>query len=142
MGNKKFCLTITKKEIAKQIAALLNIGGQLGYYIRTEYVLNNDVKYCIELNQNRVIGVAGIEKKTDDVSEIKHICVHPNYRNKNIGKKLLKQIIELSETNIVYEIIRKDNHVNIHNSLKLHFIPVAVCNGIVKQLIIFARKKR
>lgn len=141
MDRKKFCLTVSKKNIANQVAQLLNLGGQLGGTQRSSYVLSNNVTYYIEIEKEKVIGVIGLEKKSQLVSEIKHLCVHPIFRNKGIGKKLINKALEKAETPFVYEIIRENNYPNIHNSLKTGFKPIAVSQGINCKLILFARER-
>lgn len=141
MENRKFCLTITKTEIAKQIAQLLNMGGQLGLIQRYNSILSNGIVYYIEIELDLVVGVIGIEKKNSYVSEIKHLCVLPSHRKSGIGKKLLYKATQMAETPFIYSLIRDNNHVNINNTLKLGFKPIAKCQGITNELIVFARRR-
>jgi len=142
VNKRKFCLTLTNKEIAGLTAKLLNSGGQFGYIHRDYHILRSKVVYYIELDYNKVIGVIGIEYKTPDLSEIKHICVHKDCRNRGLGKKLLQKAVNSVQTPLMYGVIREDNYPSIHNVLELEFKPIATCNGISNKLIIFGKKRR
>lgn len=141
MSNRKFNLALTSREISEQIARLLNAGGQLGYRQRYGYILTDSVIYYLEMERDKVVGVVGVEKKTIDTSEIKHLCVHEDYRGQGIGTKLLATGVIESTTPFVYGVVREDNNANIHNNLKLGFLPVAKVQGIRGKLIVFARGK-
>ena len=141
MNKRKFCLTLTNKEIAGLTAKLLNSGGQFGFTHRDYHILNSNIVYYIELEYDKVIGVIGIEYKNPKISELKHICVDKNSRNSGIGKKLLHKAVNSVQTPFMYGIIREDNYPSIHNILKLKFKPIATCNGIRNKLIIFGKKR-
>jgi len=139
----KFSLYLTKTGIAQQIANLLNWGGQFYYHILPYHILNNNVKYIIELNQNKVIGVIGLQARNNYVTELKHLAVHPTYRKMGLGKKLLEIGIKAATTKYVYGLVRSTNYVNIRNNLRVGMRPIGYCksrcNGYV--LVIFAKIK-
>lgn len=141
MEKRKFCLTLTKTDMAKQVARLLNSGGQLGFRQRYDSVLSNGIVYFVELELGKIVGVVGLEKKNPDVTEVKHLCVLPSYRGKGLGQKLLLKAAHASETPFIYGMVRESNYVNIHNNLKLGFVPIAKCQGMNEKLIVFARRK-
>lgn len=137
----KFSLTITNRNIAAQIASLLNLGRQQ-YYTQTEVsVLNSNVKYIVELCGEQVIGVIGLEQKSSQITEIKHLCVHPNFRRRGLGLKLLKKGIEYSNTEFVYDTVRDDNPSSIGNNFRAGFKPVAKYRSRGRYIIIFARRR-
>jgi GNAT superfamily N-acetyltransferase len=140
MSNNKFYLSIGQKEAAQQVASLLNIGNQLGRHLSLYEVLNNKTIYIMEICQDKVIGTIGIEKNSEIISEIKHLCVHPNYRSKGIGFKLLKKATELCKTKIMYGIIRQNNYISLYNALKIGFKPMYKCTGLMGKLIIVIKK--
>lgn len=139
----KFILSITRSSIASQIANLLNIGNQFYYTIMPHHILQNKVKYLIELDQSKVVGVVGLQIKNPYVTELKHLAVHPQYRRRGIGKKLLEMGIRFATTPYVYGIVRSTNYVNIKNNLRLGMIPIAYCRGRRSnyKLIVFAKLK-
>jgi len=137
----KFILTSTNRSIAAQIASLLNLGGQL-LYGQTEWsILANPITYVLELYGEQVAGVIGLEVKTPQITEMKHLCVHPGYRNRGIGLKLLKKGIEYATTEFVYGAVRSDNAVNIRNNLRIGMKPVAKHRSRSREIIIFAGRR-
>jgi GNAT superfamily N-acetyltransferase len=137
----KFTLTVNGYNLAGQIASLINKGGQLRHILTTHSILNNNVQYLIELDRDVVVGVIGLEVQNARVTELKHLCVHPDYRSKGIGKKLLECGIAMASTEFVYGLVRSDNNVNIRNNLRLGMIPIGKKPGRNYSLIIFARRK-
>jgi GNAT superfamily N-acetyltransferase len=137
----KFTLTVNGYNLAGQIASLINKGGQLKHILTTYSILNNPVQYLIELNGETVIGVVGLHVQNARVTEIKHLCVHPDYRNRGLGKRLLERSIEMASTEFVYGLVRSDNAVNIRNNLRIGMKAIGKKPGRNYSLIIFARRK-
>lgn len=138
----KFTLTVNGYNLAGQISSLINKGGQLKHILTTYSILNNPFQYLIELDRDVVIGVIGLDIQNARVTELKHLCVHPDYRNRGIGKKLLECGIAMASTEFVYGLVRSDNAVNIRNNLRLGMIPIGKKPGRDYSLIVFARRKR
>jgi len=137
----KFLLTTKNRDIAVQIASLLNLGGQL-LYGQTEWsILQNPITYVVEMSGEQVAGVIGIEVKNQQVSELKHLCVHPDHRQKGIGFRLVKKGIEYTTTTFVYGTVRSDNAISIQNTLKAGLKPVAKHRGRGCEIIIFASRR-
>jgi len=133
-------LTVNASNIAAQIAMLLNLGGQLAYSQTEQSVRYGHITYIIEMYGDQVAGVIGLEKK-GKITELKHLCVHPSFRNKGIGIKLLKKGIENAKTNIVYGAVRSDNITNIKNNLRIGMRPICKHRGRRNAtIIIFARR--
>ena len=139
----KFILSLTKNNIASQIANLLNTGNQFYYTIMPYHILNNDIRYLIELDRDKVIGVIGLQVKNQYVTELKHLAVHSQYRGRGIGKKLLEMGIKFATTPYVYGIVRSTNSINIRNNLKLGMLPIAYYKGNRNsyEMIVFAKNK-
>jgi ribosomal protein S18 acetylase RimI-like enzyme len=137
-----FSITLSQDELAEQIANLLNIGNQLAYFVSPEKIKTSSIEYIVELDRNKVVGVIGVEKKNKYVTELKHLCVDPNYRGQHIGKKLLSLGVNQAKTKIVYGTVREDNKVNINNNLSVGLEPVARYSGRNCYIIIFARRRR
>ena len=62
--------------------------------------LNDGVEFWVYEQENRIIGVMGIQDK-NDVSLIRHAYVRTNQRNGGIGTKLLTHLMELTEKPIL-----------------------------------------
>jgi len=137
----KFLLTITNKEIAAQIAELLNAGGQLIFNKSDLSIIGNSIKYVVEMVYDKVVGVVGLQIMTPQITEIKHLCVHPDYRRKGIGLKLLKKGLDYSTTTLVYGTVGLDNDVNIRNNFRLGFKPVAKYYSRGRCIIVFAIRR-
>lgn len=136
----KFMLTLNANDIAEQIAGLLNGSHQLWYRQNNFTVARNNVRYIIELVGKKVVGVIGMEQ-FGNVTELKHLCVDPNYRGRGLGKKLLSKGIEFAPTDMVFGQVRSDNYVNIRNNLRLGMIPIGKKKKNGYSIIIFSRRK-
>ena len=140
----KFLLTVSKQDIAGQITELLRQGDQLFHNPSPNSILMNAIQYVVELDGAKVVGCIGLEIKHPhtDMTELKHLCVHPDYRNRGLGLKLLKKGIEYAQTPYVFGTIRSTNEVNIRNNYRAGMRPVCQYKGQFDyNLIIFATKK-
>jgi ribosomal protein S18 acetylase RimI-like enzyme len=137
----KFILTIDKTSVATQVANLLNTGGQLRTFMNLYGILNNNVVYVVKLYSETVVGVIGLEVKNQLVTELKHLCIHPNHRRKGIGKELLSTAIQYSKTQYVYGTVRSNNPNSIRNNLSVGMKPVAKYLSGNYYIIIFAGRK-
>lgn len=137
----KFILTVNANDLAGQVAGLINAGGQLKFIMSRESILHNNIKYLIELHKDKVIGTIGLEKCNQYVTEMKHLCVHPDYRRQGIGRKLLGRGVKASLTEFVFGAIRSDNAVNIRNNLRVGMIPIGKRTKRTYSILIFVRRK-
>jgi ribosomal protein S18 acetylase RimI-like enzyme len=137
----KFILTLDTNNLAGQIAGLINAGGQLKFLASRNSILCNSTRYLIELHKDKVIGTIGLEKCNQFVTEMKHLCVHPEYRRQGLGKKLLERGVQSSLTEIVFGTVRSDNAVNIRNNLRINMIPIGKRTKRTYSIIIFARRR-
>jgi len=137
----RFRLTIDNEGIASQIADLINSGKQIWYYLTSYSILVSPIEFLIELDRDKVIGVIGLEQKTDKVTELKYLCVHPDYRQQGIGRNMLELGIKAAKTEYVYGAVRSDNHVNIRNNFRVGMRPVGKHRGRGCHIIIFARRR-
>jgi RimJ/RimL family protein N-acetyltransferase len=137
----KFNLAIDRQEISSQIAMLINIGKQYRLYLTGPSILNGPVKFIVEMDRDKVIGVIGLEKKSDLVTEMRFLAIHPDYRNHGLGKKFLELGIKFAETDYVYGKVRSTNKTNIRNNLRVGMKPVGKIMSGKCDLIIFARRK-
>ncbi len=140
----KFLLTVGPTNVAGQISNLINAGGQLRYNMSAHTVLNNHARYMVTLDGDTVTGVVGLEQIRPDMTEIKHLCVLPEYRRRGIGKRLLERAVEVATTEYVFGLVRSDNIVNIRNNLRIGMIPIGKRRADYKNnyhIICFARRK-
>ena len=110
-------LTLSKQDIALQIATLINKHNGWQITCKPYYILNSNVDYFVELDQNLVIGCVGLQYENNSNSKIIHLCVHDSYRRKGIGKKLILTTINNCKTSILSTTIRTTNF----NSLYLFY---------------------
>ena len=137
----KFILTIDANDLAGQIAGLINAGGQLKFFTSRSSILNSNIRYLVELHKNKLIGTIGLEECNPYVTEMKHLCVHPEYRRQGLGKRLLEKGVQASSTGVVFGTVRSDNAVNIRNNLRIGMIPIGKRSKRTYSIIIFARRK-
>ena len=137
----KFSLTINANDIASQIAELINNGKQVWYHLTAFSILNSPAKFLIEIDKDKVIGVIGLEQKNNYVTELKYLCVHPDYRRCGLGRKMLYFGARSAPTKFVYGTVRSDNYTNIRNNFKCGMKPVGKYKGRGCSIIIFARRK-
>lgn len=134
----KFLLTLSPQNLAGQIASLINDGGQLRLHLSVHHILRSQTEYIVELDGQKVIGVIGLHKTSPRATELRHLCVRPEYRGRGLGRRLLEKGIENTRTEMVYGIVRRDNEVNVRNNLRVGMTPVA---KVQNRLIVFARRK-
>lgn len=137
----KFNLTVDADSLATQIAELINLGGQIWYHLTRQSILGGDVKYIIEMDKEKVIGVIGLEQKSNKVTEMKFLCVHPDYKRRGLGKKLLEVGIRNTSTDYLYGAVRSDNAVNVRNNFRIGMKAIGKYPGRGCDIIIFARRR-
>jgi len=137
----KFSLIIDINNIASQISELVNNGKQIWYHLTALSILNSPIKFLVEIDRDKVISVIGLEQKNSFVTELKYLCVHPDYRRQGLGKKMLSLGISSAPTKFVYGTVRSDNYTNIRNNFKCGMKPVGKYKGRGCSIIIFARRK-
>jgi len=137
----KFSLTISANDMASQIADLINSGKQLWYHLTSFSILNGPVKFLIEIDKDKIIGVIGLEQKSGCVTELKYLCIHPDYRKHGLGEKLLRLGASSAPTKFVYGTVRSDNYINIRNNFRCNMKPIGKYRGRGCSIIVFARRR-
>lgn len=117
-----FYFPISHQEIAKQVAALINSYSSLAMVRTHQNILDGKINYVIETHGKYVIGVAGIEKVSYQLSELKHMVVHPDWRGKGLGPFVAKRALQICETPSVYATVRSTNEASIRALEKLEFL--------------------
>jgi len=119
-----FFVSVTQRAMACQIASLINLHNKL-YRRHTVNTISNDkADYFVEVVGDKVIGCAGLAQRDTNLCEVKHVCVHPDFRKKGIGKKLVELAIAHCDTDYVYMTIRDDNIPSLKMAQSLGFVPV------------------
>ena len=109
----EFYVTLSQREIAKQIANLLNRYNRL-YTYHTEYsIMSSAANYFVEIAEDKVVGCAALLKEYPELSKSYHTSVLPEYRRKGLGAKLLLTSINNCDTPYVYGTIREDNTASL-----------------------------
>lgn len=120
----EFYVSLSQREMAIQIATLVNVHNKL-YKRHTERTIFKDkADYFVEIVIDQVVGCVGLSQRDTNLSEIKHVCVHPHFRQRGIGKKLVNLAIANCKTDYVYMTIREDNIPSLKMAQSLGFVPV------------------
>jgi N-acetylglutamate synthase-like GNAT family acetyltransferase len=128
------------RDIARQVAGLLNTYNGLARNRHAIDILNSQTNYVVETHGRLLVGAVGIRKLSFHMSEIKHLAVHKKWRRKNVGTFLLKRAIALVETPLVYATIREDNLPSIRIFESVGFSRVGGYNGTGHNVLIFTRE--
>ena len=85
-----------------------------------KYIINKGGKIFFAESAGNIIGtVALMPTKNKLVFELTKMAVKPEYRNKGIGKKLLKKCIDYSKSNVYSSIILYSNK-KLNNAIHLY----------------------
>lgn len=137
----EFYVSLSQKEMAYQIAALINTHNKL-YKRHTERsICRDNADYFVEIIEDRIIGCAGLSQRDTNLCEIKHVCVHPDFRRRGIGKKLVNLAIANCKTDYVYMTIREDNIPSLRMAQSLGFVPVKQHWNVDHHVITVGRRK-
>lgn len=116
-----FYFPISHQDIAKQIAGLLNDYNGLSVKRTSQDILHSKTNYVAETHGRFVIGVAGIQKISYQMSEFKHMVVHPGWRGKGLGRFVAKRALQICETPLVYATVRTTNVASLKALEKIEF---------------------
>lgn len=136
-----FYVSLSKADMAAQIAGLLNQHNKLFVSHNTHTILNKSADYFVEVDGGRVVGCAGLSKTEPNLSLIQHICVNPFHRNKGVAKKLVNLAIVNCDTDFLYMTIRDDNMPSLHLAMVLGFVFVKQYVSRDHSVITMGRKK-
>ncbi len=119
----QFFVSISNDEIAEQIATLLNTFNLLRVTHTKDTIKSGIANYFVEIIKSKVIGCAALNRdmQYDDLSKIKHVCVHPEYRRLGVARKLITLAINHATTTYVYMTIRQANRASQSLAYKMNF---------------------
>lgn len=120
----EFYVSISRDEMAKQIAALVNSYNKL-YKKHTAFsILRDKASYFVETIGDKVIGCTGLSRRYPNLSEIKHVCISPAHRRKGVAKKLINLAIANCSTEYVYMTINENNLPSLMMAKSLGFVVI------------------
>jgi ribosomal-protein-alanine N-acetyltransferase len=97
----------------KDIPAVVEIENLSFRFPKPEAIFREDEhKYLVAKDEDRIVGYIGVEKILDE-AHIINMAVHPDYRGKGIGKRLMQHIL---------------------NDEEVFFLEVRVSNGSAKKI--------
>ena len=77
----------------KDIPAVVEIEGLSFKFPKPEAIFREDEhKYLVAKDENKIVGYIGIEKILDE-THIINMAIHPDYRGKGIGKRLMQHVL-------------------------------------------------
>ena len=100
-------------DLSEQIASLINTYNDLSFRRTAIDVMNGKVDYVVESHGRWVLGCCGIERLNYQITEIKHLAVHADWRRKGVGRFLVKRALEMCETPLTYATIRAGNEASL-----------------------------
>lgn len=111
----------------QDISAVVGIENLSFKYPKSEAVFREDEhKYLVAKEDDRVIGYIGVEKILDEVHII-NMAVHPDYRGQGIGKRLMQHV--LNDEDVFFLEVRVSNETakNIYQRYGFKEISVRKC---------------
>lgn len=111
----------------KDITAVVEIETLSFKYPKPESVFREDEhKYLVakdDENNNRIVGYIGVEKILDEVHII-NMAVHPAYRGKGIGKRLMQHVLNDEEVFFLEVRVSNETAKNIYEHFGFNVINV------------------
>lgn len=121
-----FLTTLTSREIAQQIAGLLNANNKLIVYHTSDTILNSNTTYFVEFDhigrEQVVIGCIGVDIVSSGIEKIKHMSVSKDFRRRGVARKLLNLVLSNSNAEKILMNIRRDNSPSLNLALSCGFI--------------------
>lgn len=104
-----FKRAITDLEIAKQISSLLRQHSNLGTVFTPEMIMAAQGEYIVQTIGPLVAASLKIERQSYNMTEIKHLVVHPSMRRQGLAKLIILAGIKQATTPLIYATIKEDN---------------------------------
>lgn len=130
---------LSHQEIGYQVAGLINDYNYLSQKRNVYDILSGRVSYIIETHGRYVIGAIGVDRQSYTFTEIKHLVVRPEWRQKGIGQFLVRRAMELVDSRMVYCTIREDNKPSLKMFEKLGFHKAGKYSAGDHQVVILAK---
>jgi putative acetyltransferase len=73
------------------------------------YYLTSGGTFFVGIEDDRVVGTAGVRKLEENICEIRRIYLEKNFRNKGNGKKLFRAALDFAEKNFSGVVLKTDS---------------------------------
>ena len=120
-----FYITLSKDEIAIQIAALLNAHNKLTRLHGLQSIRDSAVDYFVETENSKIVGCVGLVKQYNTLSLIKHLSIDNRHRKEGLATRLIRVACNNCNTDYVYMTVRDDNRSCLNLLAKLDFVFVS-----------------
>ena len=70
-------------------------------------------RYYVAVNEGTIKGCIGILFRSWYMSEVRHLCVKPEFRRRGIGSFLVREVLKKVRTSLIATTVRTDNPVSI-----------------------------
>ena len=77
-----------------------------------ENISKNYIAFYVAEENNKIIGIVSLQKYKNKIAKLRRLYINKNYREKGLGKKLLKLIEKIARKNIFQRIILNTNYDN------------------------------
>lgn len=97
----------------------------------TEVTKNSCAKYIVAESDGKIVGYGGFWIVADE-GHITNIAVHPDYRSKGIGSKIMEGLIDIAKKNRIIAMtleVRQSNIIAQHLYAKYGFKPLGRRKG-------------
>jgi RimJ/RimL family protein N-acetyltransferase len=95
--------------MANQVAGLINTYSALSKKRFASDIIQGDTNYVVESHGKLVIAICGISRFNQQLSELKHLVVRPEWRGRGVGLFVVKRALELCSTPLVYATVKTSN---------------------------------
>ena len=105
---------------------------------------NANVRIVIRGDDNSIIGYGELIKMNFAISEIRHVFVHENFRNRKLAQKINELLMHECDTPIIIATVRKENNVMRHIMEKMGFINAAQFTSPIskKEIVLYMKVKK
>lgn len=105
---------------------------------------NANVRVVIRGDDNSIIGYGELIKMNFAISEIRHVFVHENFRNRKLAQKINELLMRECNTPLIIATVRKENNIMRHIMEKIGFANVAQFISPIskKEIILYVKVKK
>lgn len=117
-----FYTSLPAEEIARQVAELLNNHNKLRKRHTAQSIMSGRGAYSVDIVGGQVIACSAIIRENEQITRQFHLCVHPDWRRRGLGRKLKLAALGNVSTPYVYVTIREDNVASINLNTSVGFV--------------------
>jgi ribosomal protein S18 acetylase RimI-like enzyme len=120
----EFYVSVPELSMAQQVSTMVNQHNKWYTRFSAAALLSTQSRYFVELNGDKVVACAAIQKEYPTLSKVYHVCVLPEFRRQGLARKLVELSIMHCETEHVYMTVREDNLPSLKMANSLGFVSV------------------